>query len=497
LKLREFALLLIFGAVVFAQSKPGVSEEVIAAIRAGRIADARTQLEAALKQSPADTRLWTLQGLLLSKSGDADAALKSYHRALQLKPDYLPALEGAAEIQFARRSPMAASLLERAAKVNPNDKTVQGMLGELAAGRGDCAAAVNHFAQSRSLIDNQAPALFSYGSCLVRLRRAEEAIPVFHRIVEIKSGDSKVLYDLAAVQSLSGRHQDVLATLGPLLTRSTASAGMLALAAESYEALSDTPHAVAALREAIVRSPDTASYYVAFANLCLAHASFQVGIDMVDAGLGRLRDNASLYLARGVLQVQLGKYEDAERDFATARRLDPKIDFGGAAAALAQLQQSNFAEAERKLRNHLSVNPKDSFAWYLLAETLSRAGAVAGTKEFEESLSAAGKSVELQPDFSLGRDILGRLYLQMGRIDEAVEQSRLAFRADPSDQTALYHLIVALRKAERADEVPPLVKKLQQLKEQAQLKEATERKYRLFEPNSADAAATDSSAQPR
>jgi ABC-type sugar transport system substrate-binding protein len=50
---------------------------------------------------------------------------------------------------------------------------------------------------------------------------------------------------------------------------------------------------------------------------------------------------------------------------------------------------------------------------------------------------------------------------------EAVEQCREALKSDPKDQTALYRLIQALRKTGQKNEIPDLLKRLAQLREQA------------------------------
>jgi len=56
------------------------------------------------------------------------------------------------------------------------------------------------------------------------------------------------------------------------------------------------------MRRAIVLSP-TASYYAGFAVLCLEHDSFQVGFDMMSAGLRYIPDDPLLYLSRGLLHI--------------------------------------------------------------------------------------------------------------------------------------------------------------------------------------------------
>ena len=91
------------------------------------------------------------------------------------------------------------------------------------------------------------------------------------------------------------------------------------------------------LRQAILLDPRNPNLYVDFANIAFAHQSFQVGIDVVTDGIGLQPQAAPLYLARGVLYVQLAEYDKAEADFEKANRLDPSQSLSSAAQGLADV----------------------------------------------------------------------------------------------------------------------------------------------------------------
>lgn len=473
------AIFLLCSIAVFGQTTSAPAESIISLLKLGKYQEASELVVAALKQSPSDARLWTLNGVALKQLGKKSEALEAYNRALQILPAYLPALEGAAEMEYQNGSQRAVPLLEEIIKMQPEEKTARAMLAGLAFKRGDCKTAVEEFGRSEPIIDSQVSALQQYGSCLVRLNGAQQAIPVFERIAELRNADARARYNLALVQSLAGRPAEVIRTLSSATASPDPDA--LDLLAEAYEATSDTPRAVETLRRAILANPDDPRYYVHFADLCLVHASYKVGVDMLDAGLKRLPRSAALYTARGVLLIQLGQYDQGQTDFAKAEQLDPNARSGAAAKSMAALQQNNLAEAETTIRDRLKKSPHDAFLEYLLAETLTRRGAAVGTPEFTEAVEAASKAVQLQPGLALARDVLGRLYLEAGNVSAAIDQSRLAVRADPTDQTALYHLILALRKGNQKGEIPELMKQLAVLREQARAKEASERKYALVE----------------
>ena len=76
---------------------------------------------------------------------------------------------------------------------------------------------------------------------------------------------------------------------------------------------------------------------------------------------------------------------------------------------------------------------------------------------------------------------MGKLYLQGGKYSEAAAQCRKALEINPKDQTALYHLIQALRKTDKKTEIPELLKRLALLRQQATKEEREQYRYKLVE----------------
>ena len=152
----------------------------------------------------------------------------------------------------------------------------------------------------------------------------DAAIDVLRRTVTLEPANPRRRKLLAAVQLMADKPQDALATLAPLLADAGVDAETLGLASAAFQKAGDTPQAVATLRRAILLEPRNVDLYLDFANIAFAHQSFQVGIEVLSDGLGLQPSAAPLYVARGVLYVQLADYERAEADFAKASELDPK-----------------------------------------------------------------------------------------------------------------------------------------------------------------------------
>ena len=66
-----------------------------------------------LTTRPSDCQVLTLRGIALSREGQVSDAQNSFEKALESCPDSLPALEGAAQIAYAKRSAAATGLLQR------------------------------------------------------------------------------------------------------------------------------------------------------------------------------------------------------------------------------------------------------------------------------------------------------------------------------------------------------------------------------------------------
>jgi tetratricopeptide (TPR) repeat protein len=465
----------------FTQTAADQTGLITLALQNQEFARALELLRPALQQSPRNAQLWTMQGVAFAREAHKEEALVSFRRALSISPDYLPALEEAIQIEYERGSKAAIPLLRRVLRLRPGDQTTHGMLAVLEYQQENCSDAVDHFEKAGTLFDSQPSALHAYATCLVKLRQFDKASEVFGRALALTPQDGRERHLLAALQLMAHRPQDALSTLQPLLQAGNPNAETLELSATAYEDSKDTPQAVASLRQAILLDPHNANLYVDFANLSSAHDSFQVGIDVVSDGIGQLPRAAPLYLARGVLYVQLAEYDRAEADFERAYELDPHQSLSSAAQGMLAAQENDLDRALATVQAKLAQRPKDAILLYLQADFLSQKGVEPGTPDFQLAMRSALQAVSLQPTMSGVRTVLAKLYLQAGNYPQAVEQCRKALDRDPKDQAALYHLIQGLRKMGDNGEIPDLLKRLAFLRKQAARDESQRNQYKLVE----------------
>jgi len=478
-------ILLVRGECARPQTSLPTVTATVEALRSGDYPKALSLARELVRAQPGDPRVWTLEGMALSRMGRIEESLKAFDQALKINPEFVPALEAVAQTAYKGGRPEASTLLESLIRLNPHEQTAHAMLGALAFKRKDCESAIAHFKESRQIIDNNPSALSEYGSCLAQTHQTANTIAVFERVCELRPEDSLARYDLAAVQYQAHLNELAIQTLQPLVKSPKPSVDALNLIAAAYEANQQTPLAVGALQQAIALAPQEVANYVDLAIICLDHKSFQVGVDILTAGLHALPDSAPLYIERGVLYVQMARYDEASSDFEKATSLNPSQNYSTVAMGISLLQGNEINKSLDVVRGRLKNTPNDPILNYLLAEILLRKGATPGTQEFQVAEDAARRSIHNKPDFPLARDVLSELYLRSGRTSEAIAESRQALKVDPNDQSAIYHLVEALRKTGDLTEVPSLVQRLGQVTGDARKQEAERNRYRLVE-NEAD-----------
>jgi tetratricopeptide (TPR) repeat protein len=470
------AITLYLGACILSSLPPALPAQtpqvsftaVLDALQSDRNGDALRLSAELLRTAPRSEKAWTLRAVSLERSGQPAEALAAYQHALSLAPDYLPALEGAAQLTYKSHSDQVVPLLRHIVALQPANQTAHAMLGSLEYSHREYAPAAEDFAAAENAIRSQPDALMDYALSLARLNRPADSIARFQQLLALRPQDAGARYDLALIQWRADAPADALATLQPLLDAHSADSRILRLAAAIHEANNETPQAVELLRAAILANPDEPDAYVDFATLSFTHGSYAVGIDMVNLGLTRIPNSAALYMARGVLYGQNGDTEKAMADFEHSHKLDPNSSMAASAEGIAQSQQHNHEAALQDFRRQVREHPRDALAYYLLAEAISwsppDAKQNSAANSTAEAIATIKKSLALDPHLAEAYDLLASLELQANQPEQAVKACRAALVINPRDQQAIYSLILALRKTGARDELKALVQKLTDLR---------------------------------
>ncbi len=474
------AVCLLLAISLLAQTRNESIASIAGALRNQNYAEALAMLRSALSKDPTNAELWTMQGVAYNGSGNTKEALLAFRHALKLAPDDIPALQGAAQIEYDDGNAGGIPILEHLVHIRPNDLTSHAMLAILEYQQGSCSEAVTHFDKAAALFASKIPALHAYGECLVKLRRFDRAAAVFEQSLALHADDRREREVLASVQLMAHQSQQAIATLDPLLS-TTPNSATLELASAAFEDVHDTDKAVDALRQAILLDPQNVNLYIDFAALSATHQSFQVGINVVNDGIAVQPKAAPLYLARGMLYVEIAEYEKAQDDFAAAYSLDPRQSLTAAAQDMTAIQQNDLTGALAGVQEKLIKRPNDPILLYLQADVLALQDPKPGSAEFENALHSAKKAISLNPSLAPARTVLAKLYMESGQHAEAAAECRKALEINPDDQTAIYLLVRSLGKTEHKSEVPDLLKRLALVRERAANKKREENRFKLVE----------------
>jgi tetratricopeptide (TPR) repeat protein len=441
---------------------------------------ARASTPARAERAPGVARLLTLRGLALSGLKRPAEALAAYREALDIDPQSIAALQGAAEIEYRTRRPEARGTIERIVALDPANRVAHGMLGALAFERGDCGAAVTAFERSGAALDHNAAALDQFAHCLYVMGRHLDAAAMFDRLQVLAPREPGPRIKAAVALHAAGRFSDALALVQPLAAVPGADAAVIDLAADLYDSLDRVSEAVGLLRTAMARTPAEESHYVTLGSICLKRQSFDLALEIIEVGLRHLPHSATLHGMRGVVHAQLGDFSRATGDFDAASRLRPDRPLGGVGRSLALQQTGQMEESIVLLRQEAARHPQDAPTLFLLAQALIRGGPEQGSPAAREAETVLRRVVEVAPDFGEAHGELGKLFLKIGEPARAVTHLRRAIALTPTDRTATYWLLLALRQSGLDGETPAVAARLRELMAREHEDEGRRNRFRLL-----------------
>jgi tetratricopeptide (TPR) repeat protein/glycosyltransferase involved in cell wall biosynthesis len=136
----------------------------------------------------------------------------------------------------------------------------------------------------------------------------------------------------------------------------------------------------------------------------------------------------------------------------------PKYSEGLFNLGLSLMHGRDFVNAAKAFRAIIAIDVNHGRAWCELA------GVLRGLGEFDASLEAARRAVDLMPDNAATHNNLGNVLLQTGRLDEARAAYERALSLAPDYAEAINNLGTAYRGMRRPDKAVPLFLRALELK---------------------------------
>jgi len=438
-----------------------------------RYAEAVSLANHDLQRRPGDPWLLTMRGLALDAMGKTGEGLASYQEALRTKPDYLPALKGAAQLTYRQHDARASLYLQRLLAIDPKESAAHAMMGVLEFERHDCHAAIRQFQASGDVVLTREVSATEYASCLMREQQTGTAVEALHRARSYFPQSRTLRYDLGLAQMQNGDTPGALATLAP---EPDDDAGLLNLRASVEARTGDLNAAFFDLRHAVEMEPRDPRNYVDMALLCLDHDQYQRAADVMSTGIQYLPQNASFYAIRGIAYAELSRYDEAEKDFSRSAALDPKSAFGQLAHNILNVERSQPEQAKATLEKQVRDRPSDAVTNTLLADLLLQQGATPGQPEWDEAKAAVSRALRTRPDSVDALNLQGQIELEEGRLEAAAGTLEHARRLNPDNPATLNRLLTIDKRLGREQDAREVAGHLKaMLNEQAQREQAAMR----------------------
>ncbi len=213
---------------------------------------------------------------------------------------------------------------------------------------------------------------------------------------------------------------------------------------------------IAAARDALASSPDSARLHGALASLLFAAGAAEDGARAVDRALELDPDDPSPLRVRCEFRTASGRLASARDD--CTRYLAARPDDAGAHFMLG-VAHEKLGESEPAIAAHrraAQLDERDMRPRNNLAELLAARGDVDG------ALAAAQEAYRLDEQNPYVKDTLGALYLRKGLPDRAVSLLEEAHAGLPELGAVTLHLAIAYRDAGRTTDARTLLVRLQE-----------------------------------
>jgi Tfp pilus assembly protein PilF len=442
----------------------------ILADRAGDLAEAERHFAAAAINAPLSPAARNNHGAILLRLGRIREAATQFETSLKLDQMQPNALVNLAQIRFSSNTPeglrAARGLFERARAITPDAEIARALVViTLRLKERDAAGEYyrDYAARLSSAPDavTKASARAELGAALLEAGLAAEAIDELSAAVSAEPSDVGAILMLArAYQS----RKDIVAagrTLESAVARGLEAPPIYAALAEIYEASGHIENAIPAMRLAIQRDPKNEAYRFRYGMLLTDTKAPGAAVIRLEEALTVFPRSPRLWLALGVAQSALDKYDEAAKAFSRALELDPK--FAPALAYLGMIydQQGRYAEAVALYERALAIDDGLAAAHYLAADARLKQEP-ADTKPAETHLRRA---IELDPSFAPARLAVAKLYVRREQYAEAAEQLEKAIASDPNSAQAYYQLGRVYLRLKRAKEAQTVLAKFKQLSE--------------------------------
>jgi tetratricopeptide (TPR) repeat protein len=310
--------------------------------------------------------------------------------------------------------------------------------------------------------DLQAEQELQKGTALTTAGHFTEAIPLLKAARGRVANEYAAGFNLALCYVATADYNQAISVLNEL-QRDHDTADVQNLLAQAYIGDGQTNKAWAVLQQAAAASPQNEKLYVFVADACTDRHDFALGLKVVDLGLRNLPQSARLHYQRGMFLTQLDRFDQAKPDFDLAAKFAPDTEIGYLSRAQEQMLRGDISDALAIARKGIAEGFQNPGLLTILGEALLRSGIAPGQPEFTEAQSALERAVAARPHDAVSLIALGEIYLQAGRLEDAIAYLEKARELQPNQPSVYANLAKAYQRRGNTEQAQQALSMLEKL----------------------------------
>lgn len=386
--------------------------------------DAIGDLRLVLRKEPKSDRALLLLAQTYSRKNDPVLAKDTYRRLLEVAPDSPDGLQQLAALYVAGKEySEAETLLRKRLSKQPDDLVTSGRLVEVLMAQNQTAKAEEEARRMAALKDQTGVGDFSLGRVLAQKKDFGGAADAFKKAVAARGGDPLPLEGLVRSLLAAGKQSEAISVLNQQVDKSDNPIFAKFLLGGIYGQSGDTTEAEKYLNDVLKDKPDSV---VAWASLAGIYPDRNKRIEVYQRGLKALPADPDLSMLLATEYEQAQRFDDAMVVYEAILKAKPDYEPGiNNLAALLLDQKSDKASHDRALKLALGLARSENPA---MLDTLGWAYYRVG--QHSDAVSVLERVVAKAGNFPIFRYHLGMAYLGAGNPVGARQQLIEAVKGD-------------------------------------------------------------------
>jgi putative PEP-CTERM system TPR-repeat lipoprotein len=433
---------------------------IMAHLRRGEAAKALAAVQTLEKKRPTDPVTFNMKGGVFMANKDMANARKAFEKALELKPDFLPAVSNLARLDVGDKNP-AAARKRYEDFTSKNKKLPEGYLqqAELLAMTGGAAKDVQAVLEKGlAEVPSALPIRIALVRMLAQLGDTKRALLLAQEASATAPDDPSVLDLLGRTQVAAGEQQQAIATFSKLVDRQPNSIAPLIALADLQSAAKDGAAAERSLRKALALKPDSidaeqrliailmngkrsdealrvakdiqkqhgksATGFVLEGDVLFVQGKKSEAVTAYSEAFQRDRTPQSVIRLYGA-RVAAGQTQEAAKLTAEWNKANPKDLALRTYIAERYLMELKYDQAVQQYRQMLEIAPKNPMLLNNMAWAL-------GKMKDSSAITVAQQAVSLAPNSPVVLDTYGSLQVENGDVGKGVETLKKAVSLGPN-----------------------------------------------------------------